>query len=249
MREDASDTADDDGADSDNYAYTVGSATKTKQPSVQLLLNRMPETFLVDSGASINIIDENTYAKLKVRPNLSKAPSQLFAYGSKTAMTTLGSFKAKFETKRKLTAGLVNVANGKHGSLLSFKTASEFDIFHINVNANKCNDQPLTIDQLAMEYPQLFTKTEKLKDYQVSLHIDPSVKPVAQAHRRIPFHLQSKVEIELKALTGTRRNRSSNRSYTMNEPIVTPTKPSDRSQVRICIDFRAANAAILREDI
>ena len=49
MREDASDTSDDEDADRDKYAYTVGSATKTKLPSVQLLLNRIPVTFLVDS--------------------------------------------------------------------------------------------------------------------------------------------------------------------------------------------------------
>ena len=162
----------------------------------------------------------------------------------------LGAFKAEFETKRKLTTGLVYVAKGKHGSLLSYKTASELDIMHINVNAvNYCNDQPLTIDQLAIEYPQQFTGIGKLKDYQIRLHIDPSVKPVAQAQRRIPFHLQSKVEKELKLLQEQDVIEVATGPTQWMSPIVTPTKPSDRSQVRICIDFRAANAAILREDI
>ena len=74
------------------------SATKTKQASVQLLRNGMPVTFLIGSEASVYIIDENMYAKLTVRPNLSKAPSHFFSYGSKIAMMTLGVFQAEFET-------------------------------------------------------------------------------------------------------------------------------------------------------
>ena len=99
----------------------------------------MPITFFVDSGASISIIDENIYAKLKVRSNLSKAPSQLFAYGSKTADDTW-SVRSRVRDATKghgrpcvrcqglawfivqlqmLTVGLVHVAKGEDDSLLS----------------------------------------------------------------------------------------------------------------------------------
>ena len=37
----------------------------------------------------------------------------------------------------------------------------------------------------------------KLKDFEVKLHVDPSVQQVIQPQRRIPFHLHQKVEAEL----------------------------------------------------
>lgn len=36
-----------------------------------------------------------------------------------------------------------------------------------------------------------------LKDYSVKLHVDFSTHPVVQPHRRIPFHVQRKVEYKL----------------------------------------------------
>ena len=40
----------------------------------------------------------------------------------------------------------------------------------------------------------------KIKNYSVKLHIDPSVTPIAQRERRIPFALHDKVNEELKRL-------------------------------------------------
>ena len=39
-----------------------------------------------------------------------------------------------------------------------------------------------------------------MKDFQVELHIDPSVPPVTQPHRRIKFHLRKKLDAELDKL-------------------------------------------------
>ena len=45
-------------------------------------------------------------------------------------------------------------------------------------------------------------KIGKLKDYQVKLHIDLSVVPRRQPHRRLPYHLVKAVDAELDALIG-----------------------------------------------
>ena len=50
-------------------------------------------------------------------------------------------------------------------------------------------------------YPHLFSgKVGLLKDFELDLHIDPSVKPVAQPLRRIPFGLREKVDKKLDEL-------------------------------------------------
>ena len=50
------------------------------------------------------------------------------------------------------------------------------------------------------KYPGLFHDIGKLKDTQVKLHVDKTVKPKAITNRRTPFHLRTKVETELNAL-------------------------------------------------
>ena len=48
------------------------------------------------------------------------------------------------------------------------------------------------------KYKDLFTeRIGKINTTQIKLFIDDSVKPVQQKHRRIPFHLRSKVEVEI----------------------------------------------------
>ncbi|KAK3742186.1 hypothetical protein QZH41_012077 [Actinostola sp. cb2023] len=69
-----------------------------------------------------------------------------------------------------------------------------------NINRLPTSDHPNT-GKLMQRYPELFEdKIGQLKDYEVKLHIDPDVKPVAQPHRRVPFHLRAKVEEEINQL-------------------------------------------------
>ena len=50
------------------------------------------------------------------------------------------------------------------------------------------------------KYKALFTGVGLLKNCELKLHIDESVKPVAQPVRRIPFGLRKKVEKKLDQL-------------------------------------------------
>jgi len=90
--------------------------------------------FIIDTGASANIIKESIFAKLNNKPPLPHAPSYIYAYRSKTPMTTLGAFRAENESKTKLSEALDYVVQGKHGSLLSYHTALRLDLIRLNVN-------------------------------------------------------------------------------------------------------------------
>ena len=85
----------------------------------------------------------------------------------------------------------------------------------------------------------------KIKNYSVKLHIDPSVPPVAQRERQIPFALRDKVNDELKRL----ENKGIIEDVT-GEPIswLNPLVivPKGEHNIRICVDMRAANKAITR---
>ena len=65
---------------------------------------------------------------------------------------------------------------------------------HVNANSE-------TLTECVVKYPEVFHEgIGKMRNYVVKFHVDPTVPPVAQAHRRIPFHIRWKVEDELTRL-------------------------------------------------
>ena len=53
----------------------------------------------------------------------------------------------------------------------------------------------MTSNEMVMsDYKEIFEGVGKLKDYQVKLHVNPDVPPVAQRVRRTPFSLRHKVK-------------------------------------------------------
>ena len=113
---------------------------------------------------------------------------------------------------------MFHVLKGNHGSLLSYTTAHDLGILDIQVNQVK---DVTTHDRLCTQYPSLFTGIGQLKGVQVKLHIDPTVPPVVQKARRIPFHLRKKVKQELrKQSSTTKHHRESRGSNAMGSPLV-----------------------------
>ena len=86
----------------------------------------------------------------------------------------------------------------------------------------------------------------KLKDFEVKLHVDPSVQPVIQPQRRIPFHLRQKVDAELDKLEKQGITEPVTGPTPWVSPIVVIPKPNS-DDVRICVDMRSPNKCITRE--
>ena len=84
----------------------------------------------------------------------------------------------------------------------------------------------------------------KISGVIVNLHIEFSVPPVMQRHRRIPFHVKKDVEAELKRL----REMDVIEEVTGPTPWVNPmvVVPKKNKGVHICIDMRKVNEAIQR---
>lgn len=132
-----------------------------------------------------------------------------------------------------------HVVRGAHGSLLSYTTAHALGVVDVKINAITAGDE------LTQKYPTLFDGIGKLKDFEVKLHIDQSVKPVAQPARRIPFHLRKQVEAELERLEQQNIIERVDGPTPWVSPLVVIPKKS--GEIRLCIDMRMANKAILRE--
>ena len=115
----------------------------------------------------------------------------------------------------------------------------------IIVNFNHFFIQPAP--DLVAKFQHLFTGIGKLKDYKQKLHLDPSIQPVAQKPRRVPFHLRKQVSARIEELEALDIIERASRPTSWVSPVVAAPKPHNPSEVRVCGDYRQSNRAIIRE--
>ena len=188
---------------------------------------------MIDSGSTVNIIDEPTYTMLNPPPTLKRDNVHIKAYGSDKSLPIKGSFTSDIESATHISCAKFYVVPGPGGSLLGYKTAEDLGLLTI-----ACTNCILDTNtrQLVSEYQDIFDGIGKLKDVQVRLHIDTSVVPVKQPHRHIPFHMRSQVDAELDNLECQDIIEKVSGPTPWVSPIVASPKPKNPSQIRICID-------------
>ena len=138
------------------------------------------------------------------------------------------------------------VCPGNGGNLLSGKLATQLGLMHMANTVTMGKDNNFT-NKVKAKFPRLFSGIGKLKNYSVKLHINRSIKPVANTHRRIPFHLRDPVGKQLGLLFELDIIEPVEGPTPWVSPAVVTTKPHDNTQIRICVDMTEANKAIERE--
>lgn len=219
----------------DEYLYTINCS---KGPKQCLKVNGTHCDFLLDTGASVNILDEASYLKIG-QPRLETDGAKLIPYGVDTPLDVIGTCLLAVQWKASTQKHKFYVVRGNNGALLSYSTCRALDLIQI-VNELSSTD-------VTRKYQDVFNGIGKLSNKKVHIHTDPSVKPVAQRSRRIPFHLRPKVEAELqKLINDDTIERVGNEPTPWMSPIVcVPKKNPD--EIRVCVDMREANKAIIRE--
>lgn len=197
---------------------------------------------VIDTGASIDIIDELAFNTLQQqRPvALQRSSTRIFAYGARNQLPVMGQFHATLECSTGVTNTQVHVIKGNFGCLLSYQTASALGLIMLNIN----NVRPghSTHEQLLTEYAHLFNGIGTLKNFEVKLHIDDTVTPVAQNPRRIPFHIRQKVSDALNKLESDGIIEKVSGATPWVSPLV--VIPKKDGVIRLCVDMRMANKAI-----
>ena len=194
-------------------------------------------TVMIDSGASVNILDEKAYAQIGSPKLSTKHLPKLLPYGGGKSITLKGKCNLTIEKNGKIEIATFHIVKGNNGSLLGYKTSCALHIVEIIHN----------IDTEHERFLELFNGIGKLKSKTVKIHIDTTVKPVAQTQRRTPFHLRGKVEDEInKLLSEDVIEKVTDQPTPWISPIVTPPKKNP-DEIRLCVDMREANKAIKRE--
>ena len=138
------------------------------------------------------------------------------------------------------------VVKGDGRTLLGRETAEVLDLLHIGpFQANNVDSGGLE-SCVREKYKAVFTGIGLLKGYALKLHIDESVKPVAQPVRRIPFGLRERVDKKLDELLELDiiEEVPDGPSGWISPLVVVPKAGGD---VRVCVDMRRANEVIIRE--
>ena len=247
---------DNESSDSDNYCYSVNN-TKAQNPYTKLKINNRNVKFTVDTGSSINIIDQQTFEQLG-HYTLSKTNIKAYAFNSNVPVKMNGKFTTIVESRRKITVTTIYVTKENGGCLLSGSTAEELGLISLHLNAvqiTKSSQTPPTltsikengVQRVVQKYPNVFCGLGKLRRHQtVELLVDKDVKPVTQRQRRIPFHLRAKVDAELSRLRDEdiiERVPDTEATESISPIVIMPKKDDN---IRLCIDMRAANTAIKR---
>ena len=227
----------------EDYVYAVNNKNNTS-PAVNVTVLSHAFKIIVDTGGTINVIDENTYAKMKetdLRPTNIKA----FAYNSPKPVKFLGKFDAVIETKKRVAIATFYVAKGTNsGNLLSLSTAQDLGLISLHLHKLSTKDDGLA--KIINKHASVFTGLGKLKGAKVTLSIDETKTPRAQPQRRIPYHVRQKVKEALAQLE--KEDIIERVPEDEGTPWVSPivVVPKKDGGVRICVDMRVANEAIQR---
>ena len=230
----------------DEYVWNLGNSdTIVKPPVFPVQVNGVKFNLLADSGATINILCIRDFRMLE-RTDLVPYKKKVYSYNSKTPLTVIGKFSAEVKYKDNCCSTSFIVVNSNN-SLLGWQTSKSLGLISEvnNVNSSTTNYAD-KIKSLKTKYNDIFTGVGKLKDVKVKLHIDNSVKSVAQPFRRTPFHVREQIKQQLQMDEDNDIIESSTGPTPWVSPVVVIPKKT-QGKVCVCVDMRAANKAIKRE--
>ena len=103
-------------------------ASKVSAPFVSLKMNGVVCKFLVDSGASVNIVSSNAVKVFGV--DLQHCSTRVYAFNSSVPLPVIGKFSALIESKCTAVGAEFLVVESET-SLLEYTTATELGILQI----------------------------------------------------------------------------------------------------------------------
>ena len=184
------------------YVYTINYIESKKPPMCQVQVNGKAVEMMIDTGASVNLLDEATFHRIDCGNKLLEhAHSKIYSYGFDTSRPLLGTPSRTIMSSSNSTTTQLHVVKRNMGNLLSYNTAQKLGLITISVNTTTVTDvNKNSPESLQEEFECLFGGIGRLRNKIVRLHVDPDMTPRQKPHRRIPFHVRGDVEKELERL-------------------------------------------------
>lgn len=213
-------------------------------PTAIVFVGRIPICTLIDSGCSKNIIDEQTWRMMRsqgveVKNTRLEVDKQFSGYGQ-VPLRQLIAFDAVVKTKegQEFVETFYVIENGTQ-PLLRKETLEKLGILEIHLPSH---EGIVPVNQVTKTSRQSFPK---IRGIEIHLPVRPEVPPVKQPLRRIPAALARMVKEKLDEL----EQSDIIERVTEPSPWISALIPifKDNGELRLCVDMRRVNEAILRE--
>ena len=227
--------------------------------------NVCPILFVADTGASVTIIDYESYLKLiQVRHYpLCKSNVKIYPYGATEPIAIKGYFNAVLEHDgNRAIVHIFVLRKHKCGNLLSKDACVKLKLLKLNYNSTtnsgvhntesikqvsnestadiREEDMNPDIEKILSQFP---TGIGLLKDFRLKLQIDDKIKPVAQRLRKTPISQRSIVDDKIDDLLANDAIEHATGPTSWLSPIHIVQKDG---KDRLTVDMRVANTAIKR---
>lgn len=184
-----------------------------------LKLNGKPIKFMIDSGATVNVIPATFVKDNKMEHLLKKGKKLDISVYRGKRVRTKGTMRVELinpVNRRKVTASVM-VVNEKVQPILSCSLCQKLNLIRFNldqfdstVSAVECNvlkEQALkdirkldvddSIKGILLEYPDVFEERVGEFEGELTLQIEPGTVPIQQPIRGVPFALEKQFKQEL----------------------------------------------------
>ena len=228
----------------------IGGLSAAEPKYEQVCVGSMDLNMMIDSGADANVIDRRTWESMKAEKvkcisQQKDCTTKLYPYGSDQPLETLGVFRAVVEAGSQSCEANFVVIQGQGVPILGRDTAMKLNLLKVGPQVNAVNMPSNQPELWRKQYPTAFQGLGKVKDRQIHLHIDESVPPVVQPYRRTPYGLRDRVDEKINDLIKNDVIEEVSGPTPWVNPVVVTPKPG--GDIRLCLDMRRANEAILRE--
>ena len=228
-----------DAASSEEEWVNLVEHNKTmKDIKCKMLLGDQEVVFQIDTGASLNLLPA------KYATNVSPTAKKLRMWND-SELTPLGTSRVSIRNpkNRKKYSIEFTIVSENLTPLIGYRAAEQMGL--LTVNAENF-DRISTVSVLNLDdYQDVFNGKLGTLPGEVSLKTDESIRPVIMPSRRVPLALRPKLKEELDKMT------ESGVIMPIDEPtqwlsqlVITQKKTGD---LRVCIDPRELNRALLRE--
>ena len=119
------------------------SVVSTKTPKIDVTVNEKQCKFLLDTGATVDLLDEKTHHRIGA-PTLKRGKNpHLLPYGGGSPIKVMRQCELTVETKHSINYDTFYVVEGNHGSLLGYPLATKLGLVEIinQVSDKKTNTQ------------------------------------------------------------------------------------------------------------
>ena len=95
---------------------------------------------------------------------------------------------------------IFHIIHGQCKSIFGLKCVLDLGLLKLCVNSTEASTGRGNVDSILHEYKDRFEGLGNLNDFELKLHIDRDVQPIAQSARKMPFKMREQVQINWKEL-------------------------------------------------